>query len=296
MNIQVLGAGAWGGALGKVLERSGHRVRWSDIGDPTVWEPALDFAVLAIPSKFLVEALSHWEPAPCPMVSVIKGIEPEGFQRVSELLRGVWPRCRVAALSGPSFAKEVERGVPTAVVAASEEEALARAVQALFHQRSFRVYWSTDLAGVELGGALKNVYAVAAGLCSGLGLGANSLAAMVTRAMAEMRRLGGALGGRAETFMGLSGAGDLMLTCYDDQSRNRRVGLALAKGLPLGEIEKSLGGVAEGVTTSKAMHEIARRHGLRAPLIDQVFAVLHEGRSPAQALEELLARPPDAED
>lgn len=295
MNIQVLGAGAWGGALGRMLRSAGHEVSWSDVGDPTEWRDRLDFVVLAIPSKFLAAALPRWAPVPCPVVSVVKGIEPEGFRRVSEMVLEAWPGCRVAALSGPSFAKEVEAGVPTAVVAAAADEALARDVQEAFHQRTFRVYRSTDLLGVELGGALKNVYAIGAGLCSGLGLGDNSLAAMVTRALAEMRRLGAALGGRPETFMGLSGAGDLMLTCYGDQSRNRRVGLALSRGGALAEIEKALGGVAEGVTTARALKELARRRGLRAPLVDQVAAVLAGERSPAEALEALLARPPDEE-
>lgn len=295
MNVQVLGAGAWGGALGRILGEAGHAVTWSDVGDPTVWRGALDFAVLAIPSKFLAAALPRWAPAPCPVVSVVKGIEPEGFRRVSEIVADAWPGARMAALSGPSFAKEVEAGVPTAVVAASGDEGLAKGVQDLFHRRNFRVYWSTDLTGVELGGAMKNVYAIGAGLCSGLGLGDNSLAAMVTRALAEMRRVGTALGGRPETFMGLSGAGDLMLTCYGDQSRNRRVGLALSHGEPLAEIERTLGGVAEGVTTARALRGLARRRGLRAPLVEQVAAVLGGERSPADALEELLARPPDEE-
>lgn len=295
MNIQVLGAGAWGGALGRMLRSGGHEVNWSDVGDPTEWRDRLDFVVLAIPSKFLAAALPRWAPSPCPVVSVVKGIEPEGFRRVSEMVLEAWPGCRVAALSGPSFAKEVESGVPTAVVAAAADEALAREVQEAFHQRTFRVYRSTDLLGVELGGALKNVYAIGAGLCSGLGLGDNSLAAMVTRALAEMRRLGAALGGRPETFMGLSGAGDLMLTCYGDQSRNRRVGLALSRGEALADIERNLGGVAEGVTTARALKELARRGGLRAPLVDQVAAVLVGERSPAEALEALLARQPDEE-
>lgn len=295
MNVQVLGAGAWGGALGRILRDAGHDVTWSDVGDPTEWRKALDFVILAIPSKFLVKALGRWEQVPCPVVSVVKGIEPEGCRRVSELVGGAWPGARLAALSGPSFAKEVESGVPTAVVAASPDEDLARGVQDLFHRRSFRVYRSTDLAGVELGGAMKNVYAIAAGLCSGLGLGDNTLAAMVTRALAEMRRLGEALGGRPETFMGLSGAGDLMLTCYGDQSRNRRVGLALAKGMPLAEVERTVGGIAEGVTTAHALRGLARRRELRAPLVDQVTAVLAGERSPAEALEALLSRPPDEE-
>lgn len=295
MNVQVLGAGAWGGSLGRVLREAGHAVSWSDVGDPTEWRPALDFVILAIPSKFLAEALKRWTPVPCPVVSVVKGIEPEGLRRVSEIVCDAWPGARMAALSGPSFAKEVEAGVPTAVVAASPDEALARDVQDLFHRRSFRVYWSTDLAGVELGGAMKNVYAIGAGLCSGLGLGDNTLAAMVTRALAEMRRLGEALGGRPETFMGLSGAGDLMLTCYGDQSRNRRVGLALARGMPLAEVERTVGGIAEGVTTAHALRGLARKRQLRAPLVDQVAAVLACERSPAVALEELLSRLPDEE-
>ncbi|MCC6352406.1 MAG: NAD(P)-dependent glycerol-3-phosphate dehydrogenase [Verrucomicrobiae bacterium] len=278
-----------------MLRGAGHEVNWSDVGDPTRWAEGVDLAVLAIPSKFLAGALPRWAPAPCPVVSVVKGIEPEGFRRVSEIVCDAWPGCRVAALSGPSFAKEVEAGVPTAVVAASSDEGVARAVQELFHRRNFRVYRSADLTGVELGGAMKNVYAIGAGLCSGLGLGDNSLAAMVTRALAEMRRLGEALGGRPETFMGLSGAGDLMLTCYGDQSRNRRVGLALSRGDALAEIERTLGGVAEGVTTARALKQLAARRGLRAPLVDQVAAVLAGERAPADALEELLARAPDEE-
>ena len=290
MKVQILGKGAFGAALGGVLQRNGHDVVWTSHQDPREWREGLELVVLAVPSRFLVGALRSWEPPACPVVSAVKGIEAEGFRRVSELVWEVWQAERFAVLSGPSFASSVAAGRPTAVVAASGHDDLGRAVQAAFHRPEFRVYRSTDVAGVELGGSLKNVFAIAAGLCVGLGLGDNSLAAMVTRGLAEMVRLGVALGGRMETFMGLSRVGDLMLTCYGPESRNRRLGEALVKGLSEADAEKGLGGIAEGATTVEAVRGLAARLGVEAPLTEQVHAVLYEGRAPADALRALLER------
>jgi glycerol-3-phosphate dehydrogenase (NAD(P)+) len=290
MTVQILGRGAFGTALGTVLQRNGHDVVWTSHGEPCEWRECLDMVVLAVPSRFLVNTLRGWEPPPCPVVSAVKGIEPEGMRRVSQVVWDEWKAERFAVLSGPSFASGVAAGRPTAVVAASGSDDLGREVQAAFHRPEFRVYRSTDVVGVELGGALKNVFAIGAGLCVGLGLGDNSLAAMVSRALAEMVRLGMLLGGRMETFMGLSGVGDLMLTCYGPESRNRRLGEALVKGLSEADAGRELGGIAEGATTVEAVRGLAARLGIQAPLTEQVHAVLYEKRPPAEALRALLER------
>jgi glycerol-3-phosphate dehydrogenase (NAD(P)+) len=200
-----------------------------------------------------------------------------------------------AALSGPSFALEVARGLPTAVTLAAAKADFARNLARELHQRRLRVYFSDDLIGVEVGGAVKNVMAIATGISDGLGLGLNARAALVTRGLAEVARLGVALGGRVETFMGLAGAGDLILTCTGDLSRNRRVGLALGRGEKLGAILAGLGHVAEGVHTAREVDAIARAREIDMPISREVCAVLFEGRAPAEAVAQLLARDPKAE-
>ncbi len=297
MRIHVLGKGAWGVALTGLLRKNGHEATAWDRYDEPEWPPGLEAVLLVIPSRYLGGAMAKFSPpgASCPVFSSVKGIEPEGFLRASQIAEKAWGPMRFCALSGPSFAAEVAAGMPTAVAAASADEDLAKMAQALFHRPEFRVYTNPDVTGVELGGALKNVFAIAAGLCAGLGLGDNSLAALVTRALAEMARVGVRLGGRLETFMGLSGAGDLMLTCYSDQSRNRRFGLALAQGKSVAQIEADLGGVAEGQTTVTAVRELARKEGVKSPLVEQVHDVIYHGKSPRKALEDLLARDPASE-
>lgn len=230
------------------------------------------------------------------LLSCTKGIEHgDRGRRMSEILGEVFPGHPVAALSGPSHAEEVARGTPTAVVLAASVPGVAEGLQGIFNAGALRAYTSDDLAGVELGGALKNVYALAAGIADGLGLGDNAKAALVTRSLAEMVRLGVRLGGRRETFQGLSGIGDLMVTCFSRHSRNRQVGERLGRGEALRTITASMRMVAEGVPTTGSAHEQARRLDVDTPVLDQVFAVLHESRAPADALRELLLRDPRPE-
>jgi glycerol-3-phosphate dehydrogenase (NAD(P)+) len=198
---------------------------------------------------------------------------------------------RVGALSGPSFAKEVARGDPTAVTIASSDSELAHAVQEIFNDSRFRVYTNDDVIGVELGGALKNIIAIAAGVCAGLGLGHNSVAALITRGLAEIARLTVACGGRLDTVAGLAGLGDLVLTCTGDLSRNRSVGVELGKGRKLSDIIADMhGAVAEGVLTTKAALGLARKKGVEMPITEQMYAILENGKPPQQAIEDLMTR------
>ncbi len=226
-------------------------------------------------------------------VSATKGLEPDTLLRMSEVIGQVMGRKfrpRVAALSGPSFAKEVARGDPTAVVVASADREAAKEIQAEFSGPTLRLYTNDDVAGVELGGALKNIIAIAAGVAEGLGLGHNTTAALITRGLAEMMRLGTALGARRETLAGLAGLGDMVLTCTGDLSRNRFVGIELARGKKLAEILASMRMVAEGVGTTAAARLLAQKAGVEMPITEQMFAVLHEGRPPKDALRELMER------
>jgi glycerol-3-phosphate dehydrogenase (NAD(P)+) len=230
-----------------------------------------------------------------PLLSCAKGIEKSTGERMSEILREVFPQNPIAALSGPNHAEEIAADMATCAVIGSEDHDLAVRLQELFTFPHFRAYTSDDLAGIELGGAVKNVYAIAAGMAHGLGLGDNAVAALVTRALAEMTRLGTALGGRIETFSGLSGVGDLIVTCFSEHSRNHRVGLALGEGKTLGEAVAALGMVAEGVPNTLSIHEAARRVGVRTPIIDGVYSILYEGKSVPLAMRELLSRDPRPE-
>jgi glycerol-3-phosphate dehydrogenase (NAD(P)+) len=210
---------------------------------------------------------------------------------IADVLRSRKFSLRIGALSGPSFAKEVARGDPTAVTVASTEAELAGAVQQAFNDSRFRVYTNDDLTGVELGGALKNIIAIAAGVCDGLGLGHNSRAALITRGLAEVVRLVVACGGRLDTMAGLAGLGDLVLTCTGDLSRNRSVGVELGKGRKLPEIIAGMhGAVAEGVFTTKAAVGLARKKGVEMPITEQMCAILEDGKAPQQAIEELMTR------
>jgi glycerol-3-phosphate dehydrogenase (NAD(P)+) len=227
------------------------------------------------------------------IVSATKGLDFPGLERMTQMIFSLTaPRfpARVAALSGPSFAREVARGDPTAVVVASEDAALAAEIQEEFAGPTLRLYTNTDVAGVELGGAVKNVIAIAAGVCAGLGLGHNSAAALITRGLAEMTRLGCALGGRKETLAGLAGLGDLVLTCTGALSRNRSLGVALGQGRKLAEIQSGMRMVAEGVRTTAATVELARRQAIEMPITEQMHAVLYQDRSPQEAIRELMER------
>jgi glycerol-3-phosphate dehydrogenase (NAD(P)+) len=231
------------------------------------------------------------------LVSATKGIEHDTRLRMTEVIKAVRNTQagstsfeRVAVLSGPSFAHEVARGDPTAVVIASEEKALAAELQEEFSGATFRLYTNDDVIGVELAGAVKNVIAIAAGVCSGLGFGANTTAALLTRGLAEMTRLACAMGGRRETLAGLAGMGDLVLTCTGALSRNRAVGVELGHGRALPEILASTRMVAEGVGTCRAARELAQRVGIEMPITEQMYAVLYEGRPPREAIRELMER------
>jgi glycerol-3-phosphate dehydrogenase (NAD(P)+) len=229
------------------------------------------------------------------LVSCAKGIELGTGRRMSQIIGETLPDHPLAVLSGPNHAEEVSRKLASCAVIASEDQGVALALQKLFTTPYFRFYTGDDMAGLELGGAIKNVYAIAAGCAKGLGLGDNAIAALVTRGLAELTRLGVALGGRPETFMGLSGVGDLMVTCYSEHSRNHRFGLALGKGVSIKEAEESLGMVAEGVPNTKSIHEAARRVGVRTPLLDAVYGILYENREARALLHELLTRAPRGE-
>lgn len=325
MNVAVLGTGAWGTALAKVLHENGHAVTlWArDAGMlrelaqgrnerylpgvplPAGWncEPDLaraaadkDCVVLAIPSKAFRDIAARLRDSRAILVSVTKGIEYDTGKTMCGVLRECAPAAAVAALSGPTFAIEVARGMPTAIVSASEEEAVRARVQELFHQPRFRVYRSHDLLGVELGGALKNIIAISAGVCDGLGFGDNSKAALITRGIAEVRRLGVACGAEPETFAGLSGLGDLMVTCFSKQSRNRSLGERIGRGESIKTLTQPDAKLAEGVPTARSAHRLARRLNIETPIIDEVHAVLYEGKEARRALSDLLSRDTKAED
>lgn len=224
------------------------------------------------------------------VVSATKGLENGTLLRMSQVIAAELPEARIAVLSGPTFAREIAQGQPAAAIIASADEATAAYVQQAFSGPALRFYTNPDLTGVELGGALKNVIALGAGICQGLGLGSNPLAALVTRGLAEMTRLAVAEGASPLTLAGLSGLGDLVLTCYGELSRNRKVGLELGRGKLIGEIVTSMQMVAEGVKTTRAAVELAARHGLDMPITQQMDAILHHGKSPRLAVRELMER------
>lgn len=223
------------------------------------------------------------------LVSCAKGISSDG-ERMSEIIHRHLPENPLVVLSGPNHAEEVSRALATCAVIGTDDHALAEQLQDIFTTHFFRCYTSDDIAGIELGGAIKNVFSIAAGIADGIGLGDNAIAALVTRGLAEMIRLGTALGGRTETFIGLSGVGDLIATCYSQHSRNNRVGKALGKGGRLDDVVASLGMVAEGVPNTKSIYDAAHKAGIRTPLIDAVYQILYEDKPAVEALEELLTR------
>ena len=335
MKITVLGAGAWGTALAMAASASGrgHHVQlWAR--DPeqshrlqsercnTRYLPGLPFpaalSVLLAPDAGLAAALAEQDlvvvATPMaglrPMLARLRGLPMpvawlcKGFERADasgvgllghEVCAQVAPGLAAGVLSGPSFAQEVARGQPTALVAASRDQAVSTLLVQAFHSPVLRVYANDDIVGVEVGGAVKNVMAIATGLCDGLGLGLNARAALITRGLAETTRLGLALGARADTFMGLSGLGDLVLTATGDLSRNRQVGQLLAQGQSLGDAVASLGHVAEGVYSARTVAQRARHLGVNMPITDAVVALLDGQLQPAQAVSRLMGRDPRAE-
>src|SRR5712671_5064948 len=313
MNITVLGAGAWGTALARLLhqqqdrvtlwghnpehlldlQRTGYNERYlpgaglpaglSFETDPSRASQRADCVVVAVPSKVFREVTTHLDRFGEMIISVTKGIEYETGLTMCGILAQNAPQAKCAALSGPTFALEVARGLPTAIVAASGHLATAARAQSLFNRPTFRVYTSNDLLGVELGGALKNVIAIAAGICDGLGFGDNSKAALVTRAIVEMRRLGVACGAHAETFTGLSGLGDLIVTCFSRLSRNRSFGERVGRGEKAPAIAAEMLAVAEGYPTARSAYQLARKHQVDTPVLDEVHAMLYEDKNVAQA-------------
>jgi glycerol-3-phosphate dehydrogenase (NAD(P)+) len=321
--VSVLGDGGWGTALALLLDENGARVTlWSAFEDyakvlkrlrrnpkflPGVTLPkrmaitaelgealeGADLVVSVIPTQHVrgvwARAAAHWMGAP--VCSASKGLEMSTRKRPTEILRGVLgPKAPLAVLSGPSIAGEVARGLPAAVVVASTRRALADRLQRTFHSRRFRVYTVDDPVGVELGGALKNVIALAAGMCDGLRIGANAKAALLTRGVLEMSTLGIAMGAKPETFYGLSGVGDLITTSLSSEGRNRAVGEALGRGKTLARILGGTDKVTEGVWTSRAVVAFARARGVDVPISREVFRVCFEGKSPRAALAALMGR------
>jgi glycerol-3-phosphate dehydrogenase (NAD(P)+) len=323
VKVCVLGGGSWGTALSAHLVRCGHEVRlWmrdaaladtirtesrspaylpglrlpQGIGATTDLLGATEAAevvLVVVPSAFCREVYRRLPGALGPgvlVVSATKGIETESLSRMSEVAAVEAPGYALAVLSGPSFALEVAQEQPTAVVVASGDAAAAQLLQRALSTRSFRAYTSDDVVGVELGGALKNVIAIAAGIVDGLGYGSNTVAALVTRGLAEITRLAVALGGRADTLAGLAGLGDLMLTCTGRLSRNRSLGRSLGRGLGLEEALRETRMVAEGVRTTLAACALARRAGIEMPIAEQMREVLYEGKPPRRAVDELMLR------
>jgi glycerol-3-phosphate dehydrogenase (NAD(P)+) len=327
--VAILGGGSWGTGLAVVLSNSRrkHQIRlW--VREPELAEsiegerenkkylPGMAIPANVRACKNIEEALQEAEDVICAvpsahtrsvlaqalpcvprsasLVSATKGLEPATHLRMSQVISQVLnvrfvPR--VAVLSGPSFALEAAQGHPTAVVLASEDAALAACLQEEFSGPTFRLYTNSDLLGVELAGAMKNVMAIAAGACQGLGLGSNSLAALITRGLAEMTRLAVALGGKPETLSGLAGMGDLILTCYGALSRNRRVGFELGQGRSLQEILAGMTMVAEGVGTTAALLALARENHIELPITEQVHSILHLGNPPREAIRAIMERP-----
>ena len=318
----VLGAGSWGTALAVLWAKSGNNVTlWGHNAErtdrlratrenadylPGVPLPdsilvtsnmadcgGADLIVFVTPSlavRPVAEQLRGSIGKDAVLLSCTKGIEHGSGMRMTEILEEILPEHTVAVLSGPNLAIEVSRDLPTATVLGCRQSECAEELQRYLGSSRFRIYSSDETTGIELGGALKNVFAICAGVSDGFGLGDNSKAALVTRALAEMLRLGTAMGGSARSFYGLSGAGDLIATCFSQHSRNRRVGEQLGRGRSLDEIMSSVQTVSEGVPTAKSAYECARRLNIETPIIDQAYAVLHEGKHPAKALEELLGR------
>ncbi len=322
----ILGDGGWGTAIAQLLAgRADHAVwLWSAQEEygrilqerrenvqylpgvpilPAVqltWqiEPILearpDLYIVAIPTIYLRPTIARLADAlgrvPAPLLSVTKGIERETFRRPTEILAEVLHTDRLAVLSGPSHAEEVARGLPTIVVVASADLDLARWVQGHFRAETFRPYTSLDPVGVELGGALKNILGIAAGLCSGLGMGDNALSALMTRGLVEITRFGVALGADPNTFQGLAGMGDLITTCISPHGRNREVGLRLARGASLDQVLREMNKVAEGIYTTHSVHARAARMGIDMPITDEVYQILYEGKNPRTAVTDLMLR------
>ncbi len=326
VNISILGAGSWGTTVAIHLYRKGYRVRlWEYFPENVAYmnktrrNPLLEgipipagipistnldevvdaanFVIIAVPAQTvrnLLEKLRGKIASSTIIINLAKGIEQDTLKRMSELIVEILghPLAKIATLHGPSHAEEVARLIPTAVVAASVDKETAIRVQELFHSNTFRVYTNSDIIGVEIGGAVKNIIAIAAGICDGMGLGDNSKAALMTRGLLEIVRLGVKLGAREETFAGLSGVGDLIVTCSSKHSRNRYVGEEIGKGRKLKDVLAGMSMVAEGVSTCKTVHQLSTKLGVVMPISQQIYQVLFEGKDPRRAVRELMERDP----
>ena len=328
--VAVLGAGSWGTALALLIARNGYAVKLWDIstghldsirrhGENKRYLPGVALprnleavddleSLLFCTGQILVVVPSHAFRATLDSLARIytkdkqlliswgtKGFDPEHGVLLSEVAAEVFPSSRLAVISGPSFATEVAHDLPTALTVASPDEDTANTVAAWLRSDRVRVYTNNDLAGVQLGGAIKNVMALAAGISDGLGFGANARAALITRGLAEMNRLGKALGGDPHTFMGLTGVGDLVLTCTDNQSRNRRAGIGLGQGRSLSGIMEEIGQEVEGIKTVRELYAMATRVGVDMPITTEVYRVIYEGLAAGEAVVSLLSREPRAE-
>lgn len=322
-DIGIIGAGSWGSALTFELTGKGHEVYlWSIDPDEvrminedheqsvklpgvrfpetvqagTDLEEAIrgrDLLVLAVPSSFTrstARSMSPFVPEGTLIVSVAKGIEEDSLLTLTQIIEQEIPQCRTAVLSGPTHAEEVGRGLPTAIVAGAARKKDARSVQDLFMSDVFRVYTSPDVLGIQIGGALKNVVALAAGIADGLGYGDNTKAALITRGIAEISRLGTAMGGRQETFSGLTGIGDLIVTCASMHSRNRRAGILIGQGKSPKEAMEEVQQVVEGVFCARAARQLSIKYHIETPIIEQVCLILEEGKDPAAAVRDLMLR------
>jgi len=323
--VAVIGAGSWGTALALVAARNHHQVTLcarepeiaasiasarrnpfylsefelpENITGTTSIEESLagsDFALVVVPSHAMRDVVQRMQPHLDPsivLVSATKGVENDSLMRMDQVISEALGRePRFVALSGPSFAREVATGDPTAIVAASLNLEWSGMIQLALSSNVFRVYTNTDVIGVELGGAVKNVVAIGAGVVRGLGLGTNAVAAIITRGLAEMTRLAVAQGARVETMAGLAGLGDLVLTCTGELSRNRRVGIELGRGRKLAEILGEMREVAEGVKTTRSVYELGRRLGIEMPITSSIYALLYEDKPAAEAASELMGRP-----
>lgn len=327
-NVGIMGAGSWGTALALLLHRNGHQVTvWSiskeevemlsekrehvsklpgvklpeDMVFTTDMENTIkgkDFIVLAVPSPFTRNTARSMSPYVADgqiIVDVAKGIEEDTLMTLSQQIEQEIPQANVAVLSGPSHAEEVGRGLPTIVVIGAKEEETAKYLQEMFMNEVFRVYTSPDMLGMELGGSLKNVIALAAGIADGLGYGDNTKAALITRGIAEIARLGVKMGGAIESFTGLTGIGDLIVTCASVHSRNRRAGYLMGQGKSMQEAMDEVQMVVEGVYSAKAAVKLGKKYEVSLPIIDKVSEVLFEGKDPREAVNELMLRDSKAE-
>ncbi len=324
MRFAVLGAGSWGTALAMLLADNGHDVTlWAHhesaaaamrrdrtnerylpgipfpdslqvTADLAAAVDAVDVVLIVVPSHAFRETAHKLAALLKPGQKVAwgtKGLEPGSRKLLHEVAREeLGTSIPMAVVSGPTFAKEVARKLPGAVTVASQDTEFALALARALHNDHFRAYTGDDIIGVEIGGAVKNVMAIATGTADGMGFGANARAALIARGLAEMQRLGRTLGARDETFTGLTGLGDLVLTCTDDQSRNRRLGLAIGQGKSIDETVKAIGQVVEGINTCKEVHELAKEKGVDMPITEQVYLIVHEGHTPKQALRDLMER------